>query len=1105
MATVNGSSGNDFVAGTDDAGGDDIYAGGGDDNVEGRDGDDTIYGGAGNDMLLGYDGSSAMSGSLAVGDDDGSEDVLFGGTGDDTLAGGDGDDRLDGGDDGDLLYGGAGADTLAGGSGNNDQLYGGAGGDTFLIRDGDGADLIHDFDLGAGDRLDVSGLTTNGTTSITSGDITVSDDGSGDAQLTFPDGTSVRLIGVSVGTVDAAWLESSGVPAPVIITGTDASDANLNGTTGDDLIYGGADADGIGTGNDHIDVRSGNDLAYGGDGDDFFERSGGDNTFFGGDGSDVFEVGFGQNETLYGGSGGTDHDTLSILSSDDDISITLSGDEQGSFIDEEGDQGTFFDIEAFELSSGSDTVDGTASGADQTVLGQDGADSIAMGAGDDSIDGGTGDDTLSGGAGNDTMDGGSGADVVEGGAGNDSVGGGAGADVLDGGSGNDVLSAGNDGALLRGGTGDDTLQGGSGDDFVMGSDSTDVVQSAYSNDFNDLSDVYWYKTSNYATNDSMGSPTGQDALVFTVGNTESAGNYGGVELRIPDTSALNVGGTYRLSFWARTDGPDQDLTVSYQSGSGGTHSFVQSTVTANGDWQHFEFVGTIDQVHDKLFVWSEDPDATFAVDALRFEEVDGTADGDDVLTLGDGDDIAYADQGNDSVDGGDGDDRIYAGAGNDTVSGGDGSDIIYGGEGNDTLSTGLGNDTLYGGAGDDVLSNSAGNDTLVGGAGNDTLNATLGDDHLYGGDGNDSLDGGADDDRLYGGAGNDTLMGGAGNDTLTGGAGSDIFVLSSGGGDDTITDFDTTDSGETVTQGAGSYALAVDRIDVSALDDGSGGTVTADEVVVTQPGGAGNPQILTFPGGETVSVPDGTIDQSTPQTQFTSLVAMGVPPCFAPGTMILTARGEVPVEELRIGDLIATADNGFEPLRWIGKRTEIFRDREDKHKPVELKAGSLGNGLPRRTLVVSPLHRMVLSGPHVQAAFGAFEVLALSKALTSCANIRRMKGKARVDYYSLLFDRHEVIFAEGTRTESFRPGHVALAGFEDHVREQIYAVYPGLRDDPVGGLGPPARPIIGRTDVVNFLANCPAWPAEPQQAPGWTVADCIARCDPDRRDEMQVS
>ncbi|MBC1223745.1 choice-of-anchor D domain-containing protein [Nostoc sp. UCD121] len=105
---------------------------------------------------------------------------------------------------------------------------------------------------------------------------------------------------------------------------------------------------------------------------------------------------------------------------------------------------------------------------------------------------------------------------------------------------------------------------------------------------------------------------------------------------------------------------------------------------------------------------------------------------------------------------------------------------IYGFGGTDTIVGNLGNDQLFGGDG---------NDTLWGGDGNDLLYGDSGNDKLSGDNGNDTLFGGISDDQLLGGAGNDWLYGGAGNDVLTGGYGTDTFVLASGEGTDSITDF----------------------------------------------------------------------------------------------------------------------------------------------------------------------------------------------------------------------------------------------------------------------------------------------------------------------------
>src|SRR5690606_32364085 len=98
--------------------------------------------------------------------------------------------------------------------------------------------------------------------------------------------------------------------------------------------------------------------------------------------------------------------------------------------------------------------------------------------------------------------------------------------------------------------------------------------------------------------------------------------------------------------------------------------------------------------------------------------------------------------------------------------------------------------------------------------------------------------------------------------------------------------------------------------------------------------------------------------------------------CFTLGTLIETNEGNKPVEELQPGDLIATMDNGYQPIRWIGHTTRDAIDlaQNPKLKPIRIAAGALGNGLPERDLTVSRQHRVLVRSKIAQRMFGAEEV-----------------------------------------------------------------------------------------------------------------------------------
>lgn len=176
-------------------------------------------------------------------------------------------------------------------------------------------------------------------------------------------------------------------------------------------------------------------------------------------------------------------------------------------------------------------------------------------------------------------------------------------------------------------------------------------------------------------------------------------------------------------------------------------------------------------------------------------------------------------------------------------------------------------------------------------------------------------------------------------------------------------------------------------------------------------------------------------------TAFVSITSI---PCFATGTRIRTARGDIPVEALEVGDLIETRDSGLQPVRWIGRRKVPATGR---FAPVVIERGTLGL---HDTLVLSPQHRVLIRHHMAELLFGEDEVLVAAKDLVNECSIHVREG-GEVEYFHLLFDSHQMIWSEGLLTESFQPGPQTLSGFDDDVQEELFALFPEL--DPATGMG----------------------------------------------------
>ncbi len=168
--------------------------------------------------------------------------------------------------------------------------------------------------------------------------------------------------------------------------------------------------------------------------------------------------------------------------------------------------------------------------------------------------------------------------------------------------------------------------------------------------------------------------------------------------------------------------------------------------------------------------------------------------------------------------------------------------------------------------------------------------------------------------------------------------------------------------------------------------------------------------------------------------------------CFTPGTLIATPRGEKPVEDLRQGDRVITRDNGIQEICWMGRRDldNETLSRNAHLRPVLIRKGALGNGLPERDMTVSPNHRVLVANDKTALYFEEREVLVAAKHLTGVEGVD-IVSPLGVSYLNMMFAQHEVVLSDGSWTESFQPGDESLLGIGNAQRTEIFELFPELK------------------------------------------------------------
>jgi hypothetical protein len=326
-------------------------------------------------------------------------------------------------------------------------------------------------------------------------------------------------------------------------------------------------------------------------------------------------------------------------------------------------------------------------------------------------------------------------------------------------------------------------------------------------------------------------------------------------------------------------------------------------------------------------------------------------------TLNGGGDTVFTGSGvNDSVVGSADGDSISGLGGNDTLLGNGGADTLLGGADNDLLNSGVGSsgDSIYGDAGDDQIIATGDAMTIAGGGNSDLISVTGANNFISAAEGDQNNQAG--DDKIYISGDGNTVNGAAGGDTVY---------------------FDGANSG-------GNF-----------LEGGSPNGGTADFLVVTSGAWSVSGDTLYTEGG------------------ISTLSGFEVVICFAEGSDILTAHGEVRVEKLQAGDLVATVSGQGAPMKpvlWVGRRKLRLAGNPAASllAPVRIAAGALGECTPHRDLLVSPDHCLYVDGALVPA-----------RLLVNGTTITVERDLAEVTYYHVELEGHDVLLANGAAAESW--------------------------------------------------------------------------------------
>jgi hypothetical protein len=163
---------------------------------------------------------------------------------------------------------------------------------------------------------------------------------------------------------------------------------------------------------------------------------------------------------------------------------------------------------------------------------------------------------------------------------------------------------------------------------------------------------------------------------------------------------------------------------------------------------------------------------------------------------------------------------------------------------------------------------------------------------------------------------------------------------------------------------------------------------------------------------------------------------------FARGTMItLTDGSQRAIEALVPGVEVLTRDHGRQTVRWIG---HARLRAVGAFAPVVITAGTIGND---GDLILSQHHRVFLYQRQRVPGLATSELLVQARDMVDGEAVYLREG-GFVDYFSLVFDRHEIIYAEGVPSESLMVNDATVNRLPPEIAAEVKARFPGLAQVP---------------------------------------------------------